>query len=52
MDSYRCLVCGYIYNPAIGDFENGIKSNTAFEDLPETWKCPRCGVGKNRFKKI
>ena len=45
-------LCGYIYNPAIGDFDHGIKAGTAFEDLPETWKCPRCGAGKSRFKKL
>ncbi|HQD25654.1 MULTISPECIES: rubredoxin [Methanoculleus] len=52
MDSYQCTLCGYIYNPAIGDFDHGIKAGTAFEDLPETWKCPRCGAGKSRFKKL
>ncbi|MFA7562222.1 MAG: rubredoxin [Methanoculleus sp.] len=52
MDSYRCSVCGYVYDPAVGDTEHGIEAGTAFEDLPDTWKCPWCGVGKNRFKKI
>jgi len=52
MDSYRCTVCGYIYSPKIGDSTSGIKPNTAFEDLPADWKCPRCRVGKNRFVKI
>lgn len=52
MDSYRCMLCGYIYNPAIGDAGQGIKAGTAFEDLPDTWKCPRCGAPKSRFKKV
>ncbi|NMC89330.1 MAG: rubredoxin [Methanomicrobiales archaeon] len=52
MDSYRCVVCGYIYNPAIGDSAHGVKPNTAFEGLPSDWKCPRCGVGKDRFVKV
>lgn len=52
LDSYRCTVCGYIYNPAVGDSAHGIKPKTAFEDLPADWKCPRCGVGKSRFVKI
>lgn len=52
MDSYKCTLCGYVYNPAIGDGANGIKPGTAFEDLPATWKCPRCGAGKSRFTKL
>jgi rubredoxin len=52
MDSYKCTLCGYIYNPAIGDFDHGVKAGTALEDLPDTWKCPRCGAPKSRFKKI
>jgi len=52
LDSYRCTVCGYVYNPAVGDSAHGIKPKTAFDDLPADWKCPRCGVGKNRFVKI
>ena len=43
MDKYRCIVCGYIYDPV----ENG---NIAFEDLPEDWVCPECGVGKDQFE--
>lgn len=52
MDKYRCAVCGYIYDPAIGDPSQGINPNTAFEDLPDTWVCPECGVGKELFVKI
>ena len=52
MDKWRCLVCGYIYDPLIGDPENGFNSGTSFEQLPETWVCPECGVGKDRFEKI
>jgi rubredoxin len=49
---YVCDVCGYIYDPAIGDPYNGISSGTAFEDLPEDWVCPVCGVGKEMFSPI
>ena len=42
---YVCDVCGYIYDPAVGDPDNG----TAFEALPEDWVCPLCGVGKEDF---
>ncbi|HOI61949.1 MAG TPA: rubredoxin [Methanoculleus sp.] len=52
MNSYRCTLCGYVYNPAIGDSANGIKPNTAFEDLPASWRCPRCGAAKSRFVKV
>lgn len=49
---YRCLACGYEYNPEIGDPDNGISPGTAFEDLPDTWVCPLCGVGKDMFEEI
>jgi len=52
VEKYRCTVCGYIYDPQIGDPENGIKPGTAFKDLPDTWVCPECGVGKDLFEKI
>jgi len=52
MDKWRCLVCGYIYDPLLGDTENGINPGTSFEQLPETWVCPECGVGKDQFEKI
>lgn len=52
MDKYRCTVCGYIYDPKIGDPDNGIPSGTRFEDLPQDWVCPECGVGKDMFEKI
>ncbi len=52
MDKYRCTVCGYIYDPAVGDATQGINAGTAFADLPATWVCPECGVGKDMFEKI
>ncbi|MBM3246358.1 MAG: rubredoxin [Candidatus Omnitrophica bacterium] len=52
MDKYRCTVCGYIYDPAIGDPGNGIPPGTKFADLPDTWVCPECGVAKDMFEKI
>jgi rubredoxin len=47
---HKCTVCGYIYDPAVGDEENGIIAGTTFEDLPDTWVCPVCGVGKEEFE--
>lgn len=52
MDKYICLVCKYIYDPEKGDPESNIAGGTAFEDLPDDWLCPVCGVGKDQFKKI
>ncbi len=52
MDRYRCTVCGYIYEPEKGDPDNGISRGTAFKNLPDTWVCPECGVGKESFEKI
>lgn len=51
MDRYVCNICGYIYDPAEGDPENGIAPGTSFEDLPDNWVCPACGVGKEHFVK-
>ena len=49
---YRCIVCDYVYDPAAGDPENGVAEGTAFEDLPEDWLCPVCGVGKDMFEPL
>jgi rubredoxin len=51
MDKYICTVCDYVYDPEMGDPENGIEPGTSFEDLPEDWVCPLCGVGKEEFEK-
>jgi rubredoxin len=51
MDKYVCLVCGYVYDPAAGDPENGIEPGTSFGDLPDDWTCPVCGAGKDEFEK-
>jgi rubredoxin len=52
MDKYVCQVCGYIYDPELGDPDSGIPKGTAFESLPTDWKCPICGVGKDEFEKL
>jgi rubredoxin len=51
MEKWTCTVCGYVYDPSIGDPANDIAAGTAFEDLPEDWICPLCGVGKDMFEK-
>ena len=49
MDIYLCNGCGYVYSPNMGDSEGGIPPGTPFEDLPDDWVCPVCGVGKDGF---
>jgi rubredoxin len=49
MKKYVCDTCGWEYDPEVGDHENGIEPGTAFEDLPEDFVCPVCGVGKDEF---
>ena len=51
MEKYICDVCGYDYDPAKGDPDNGIAPGTAFEDLPADWVCPECGAPKDCFSK-
>ena len=52
MNKYVCTVCGYIYNPEIGDLDSGIEPGTEFEDIPNDWECPDCGVKKEDFEII
>jgi len=49
---YKCSKCGYVYDPEKGDQKQGIESETAFPDLPEGWKCPRCRKGKEEFRPV
>jgi rubredoxin len=51
MAKYVCQVCGYVYDPAQGDPDNGVPAGTAFEKLPDSWECPVCGAGKADFAK-
>jgi len=49
MKKYICDVCGWVYDPAKGDPENGVEPGTAFEDIPDDWVCPECGAAKSEF---
>jgi rubredoxin len=51
MDKYVCTVCGYVYDPALGDPDNGVTAGTKFDDIPDDWVCPVCGAGKEDFEK-
>jgi rubredoxin len=52
MEKWRCLVCGYIYDPDQGDSANAVEPGTAFDDLPPDWVCPECGAPKDQFEKV
>jgi len=52
MQKYICDICTWVYDPAQGDPDNGVPPGTPFEDLPDDWVCPECGVGKDDFSKI
>jgi len=52
MSKYECDLCGYVYDPEVGDPDNGIEPGTAFADLPEDWVCPDCGAGKEDFSEL
>ncbi len=51
MDKYVCTVCGWVYDPQEGDPANDIAAGTSFENLPDDFLCPICGVGKDQFVK-
>jgi rubredoxin len=52
MKKYVCIACGYIYDPEIGDPDNGVDAGTSWENVPEDWVCPLCGVGKDQFEEV
>lgn len=49
---YVCVVCGYIYDEAEGDPDSGLPPGTRFEDIPDDWVCPECGVTKDDFEPL
>ncbi len=51
MTRYVCNICSYVYDPEVGDPDAGIEPGTKFEDLPDDWVCPTCGVSKDEFEK-
>jgi rubredoxin/transcriptional regulator with GAF, ATPase, and Fis domain len=51
MDNYKCTICGYVYNPTLGDPDHGIEPGTVFEDLPAKWTCPICLADRRRFER-
>jgi rubredoxin len=49
---YACDLCGWVYDPAIGDDDNGVAAGTEFAAIPEDWVCPECGAGKEEFSPV
>jgi len=49
---YKCTVCGYVYDPELGDPDGGIAPGTPFEKLPDNWVCPICGASQASFERI
>jgi rubredoxin len=52
MGKWKCTICEWVYDPAVGDPDNGIVPGTPFEKIPDTWVCPLCGAGKNAFETV
>jgi rubredoxin len=52
MQKYACNSCDYVYDPEAGDPDQGVDPGTAFEDIPESWVCPVCGVPKDEFTPV
>ena len=50
MEKWVCTICQYVYDPEVGDPDNGIAPGTPFAELPDSWVCPLCGVGKELFE--
>ena len=50
MAKWECMVCGWVYDPAVGDPDSGIEPGTPFEEIPDDWYCPDCGADKDMFE--
>ena len=50
MEKWVCTVCQYVYDPAVGDEDNGVAPGTSFKVIQEDWVCPDCGVEKDMFE--
>ncbi|MFP4395398.1 MAG: rubredoxin [Anaerolineales bacterium] len=52
MQKWECIVCGYVYDPEVGDPDTGIEPGTPFEEIPDDWMCPDCGATKDMFEPL
>ncbi|MCB0220239.1 MAG: rubredoxin [Chrysiogenetes bacterium] len=49
---YECVICGHVYDEELGDPDSGIAPGTRWEDIPDDWKCPMCGMKKSDFEEL
>lgn len=47
---YTCVICGHIYDEALGDLDSDLAPGTLWKDIPDDWRCPECGVTKDEFE--
>jgi len=52
LKQWECIVCGWVYDESVGDPDSGLEPGTKFEDIPDDWLCPECGVGKDDFELV
>lgn len=52
MNTYMCLICGFVFNEEEGDMDAGIAPGTRWNDVPLSWRCPDCGAGKEDFQMV
>ena len=52
MQKWRCLLCSYVYDPAVGDPDSGVEPGTPFQSIPDDWVCPLCGAAKDEFEMV
>ncbi len=52
MAKWECEICGYLYDEELGDPDHGLAPGTRWQDVPDDWLCPDCGVGKDQFQMI
>jgi len=52
MDKFECVLCGYVYDPEVGEIDADIEPGTSFGELPEDFTCPLCGAGLNDFEMV
>ncbi|MDH5091500.1 Rubredoxin-2 [Clostridium perfringens] len=52
IEQFVCDICGYVYDPTVGDPNNGVDPGTEFKNIPDTWVCPLCKLDKSHFSKI
>ena len=50
MKKFKCTICGYVYDEAVGDPDNGVAAGTKWADVPDDWSCPECGAAKDMFE--